>query len=61
MTNTHGAYIVSWDFSEGNDSGVLIVGRQYEGALTIVNAFQGQDAYEIYEKLSTVKNVEEKV
>ena len=61
MTNTNSAYIVSWDFSHGKDVGVLIVGKQENGVMKIVNAFQGQEAHDIYEKLSTVKKVEEKV
>ena len=61
MTNTNGAYIVSWDFSHGKDVGVLIVGHQHDGKMDIVNAFQGDEAYDIYKKLSTVKKAEEKV
>lgn len=61
MTNSNGAYIVSWDFTRGKDVGVLIVGHQHDGKIDIVNAFQGQEAYDIYTKLSTVKKVEEKV
>lgn len=53
--NTHGAYIVSWDFTHGTDVGVLIVGEQKNGNVTIINAFQGQEAEDIYKKLSTVK------
>lgn len=60
MTNTNGAYIVSWDFSNGKDNDVLIVGQQKNDTMNIVNAFQGQEARDIYEKLSTVKKVEEK-
>lgn len=56
MTNTSGSYIVSWDFSHGKDDDVLIVGSQHKGVVDIVNAFQGQEARDIYEKLSTVKN-----
>lgn len=61
MPDTNGAYIVSWDFSHGKDVDVLIVGEQKNGAMNIVNAFQGQEARDIYKKLSTVKKVEEKV
>ena len=61
MINSNGAYIVSWDFTRGKDVGVLIVGKQHDGKIDIVNAFQGQEAYDIYTKLSTVKKVEEKV
>ena len=54
MTNPNGAYIVSWDFSRGDDQGVLIVGKQEAGTMNIVNAFSGEEAHEIYMKLSTV-------
>lgn len=50
-----GAYVVSWDFSNGNDVGVLLVGIRRNGQLKTVNAFQGEEAYDIYKKLSTKK------
>lgn len=54
MTNT-GSVIVSWDFSKGKDVGVLLVGRQKPGRnVEIVNAFQGQEAVDIYKKLMIV-------
>lgn len=43
--------IVSWDFSRGKDVGVLIVGRQKKGKVEIVNAYQGEEAKAIYQKL----------
>ena len=46
--------IIGVDFSE-RDNGVLIVGRQKNGEVTIINAFQGKEAFDIYEKLITVK------
>lgn len=53
--------LVSVDFTKGEDTGVLIVGRQEkEGKVNIVNAFQGQEAIDIYKKLITVKNKENK-
>ena len=55
MEITSGAYVVSWDFSNGNDLGVLLVGIKKNGQLKIVNAFQGKEAYDIYKKLSTKK------
>ena len=46
------ALICSVDF-EG-DHGVLIVGRQNQkGGIDIVNAFQGEEAMELYTKLTT--------
>ena len=50
-----GAVIVSWAFTRGRDVGVLIVGRQTKGNVEIVNAFQGDEAFDIYEKLTNVK------
>jgi ATP-dependent DNA ligase len=52
---TNDVVIVSWDFSHGEDKGVLIVGRQTNGVVKVINAFQGKDARDIYEKLTTVK------
>lgn len=46
--------IIGVDFSE-RDNGVLIVGRQKNGEVTIINAFQGKEAFDIYEKLITIK------
>jgi hypothetical protein len=55
----NGAVIVSWDFSHGADKGVLIVGRKtHKDAITVINAFQGEEAHDIYEKLTTVKKGE---
>lgn len=48
-----GSLIVSWDFSRGEDVGVLIVGEQNNGRVDIVNAFQGKEAHEIHKRLVT--------
>lgn len=48
--------IVSVSFTGGDDTGVLLVGRKAPGAeVEIVNAFQGKEAKELYEKLTTKK------
>ena len=57
MTEKYGAYIVSWDFSK-EDAGVLIVGQQTKGTMKIINAFQGEEAYDIYKKLTGDKKSE---
>lgn len=50
-----GSVIVSWDFSKGEDIGVLLVGKQHPGRhVEIINAFQGQEAVDIYKKLMAV-------
>lgn len=43
--------IVSWDFAHGKDVGVLIVGRREKGKMEIINAYQGEEAKELYRKL----------
>lgn len=46
--------IIGVDFPN-RDDGVLIVGRQKNGEVTIINAFQGKEAFDIYEKLITIR------
>lgn len=52
---TSGAVVVSWDFAHGMDVGVVLVGEQKNGAMEVINAFQGKEAEEIYKKLTTPK------
>lgn len=56
MANVNECLLVSVDFTRGPDTGVLIVGRQKEGKVDVINAFQGQEAIDIYNKLITTKN-----
>lgn len=49
---TNGAFVVSWDFSREEDKDLVIVGERKNGVMEVVNAFQGKDARDIYEKLS---------
>lgn len=55
MDKTNGCFVVSWDFNHGEDKDLAIVGERANGKLNIINAFQGQEARDIYNKLSTVK------
>lgn len=50
--------LVGIDFSNSEDKGVLIVGRRNfkTGQTDIVNAFQGEEAMELYKKLITKDN-----
>lgn len=50
MNKVEGAFIVSFSFSD-KDKGVLIVGKQTKGKVDIINAFQGDEAWELYHKL----------
>lgn len=48
--------LIGVDFTNKPDADVLIVGRKREGeAIDIVNAFQGQEARDLYAKLITQK------
>lgn len=48
--------VVSVDFSNKNDTGVMLVGRKrMNQSMEIINAFQGDEARELYEKLITTK------
>lgn len=52
--------LVSVDFSNKDGTGVLIVGRKrMNQSVEIINAFQGDEARELYEKLITKKTKEE--
>jgi hypothetical protein len=51
--------LVSVDFSNKNDTGVMVVGRKrMNQSVEIINAFQGDEARELYEKLVTKKKKE---
>lgn len=47
--------IVSWDLSHEKDVGVLLVGKQVDGRVEIINAFQGDEAYELCHRLTVQK------
>lgn len=49
---TSGAVIVSWDFSHGRDKDILLVGKQKNGVVEVINAFQGPEAFELWKKLT---------
>ena len=45
--------LVSFDFTNGVDKSVLVVGRQLpRHSAEIINAFQGEEAYELWKKLT---------
>ena len=51
--------IVSYD-NQSNDIPILIVGRKRKNqSVVIINAFQGDEATELYTKLTTVKKSED--
>ena len=55
MTNLSDTLLVSINFSD-KDTGVLVVGRKRKNqSVEIINAFQGEEALELYKKLVTKK------
>lgn len=58
--NLNSGLIIGYDFTKGKDVGVLIVGAQVDKQVKIVNAFQGEEAWELYQRLITVKKGEAK-
>ena len=54
-TRTTVSLLIGYNFSE-EDKGVLIVGRKAKGeSVEVVNAFEGEEAWELYKKLITKK------
>ena len=52
--------VVSCDFpNEKENDGILIVGRPHGGKIDILNAFDGKEARDIWDKLITVNKKEE--
>ncbi len=49
------AVIVSIDERDGK--AILVVGRQKNGQMQVINAFENEEAIELYEKLITQKVV----
>lgn len=54
MEHINESFIVGVDFGD-NDQGVLIVGKQTEKGIDVINAVAGKEAYELYLKLITKK------
>lgn len=52
--------LVSFDFTHGEDNRICIVGKKDGKTITIVNAFEGQKAVDIFKLLTTVQKKEEK-
>ena len=49
---TQDTLLISVDFSNGEDTDVLVIGRKIPNdSVKIVNAFQGQEARKLYETL----------
>lgn len=56
MKKTSDSLIVGFDSSAGKNGTVLVVGRKKpREAVDIINAFEGEEALELYKKLITPK------
>lgn len=56
MEKTSDSLIIGFDSSAGKDGTVLIVGRKKpREAVDVINAFDGEEALELYKKLTTPK------
>ena len=49
----HESLIIGVSFTSDKDNNVMIVGRKKNDVMSIVNAFQGEEAIELYNKLTT--------
>ena len=57
--NSKGCYLVSWDFTNGKDKSVVLVGIKEKGQeVKVVNAFEGEEAEDIIEKLTVKEDSE---
>lgn len=57
MSKQKGSVIVSWDFSNGVDTGVLLVGEKKPmQPVQVIGAYQGKAAVDLMETL-TAKNL----
>ena len=56
MLPTTDTLLIGFDSTNGKENTVLVVGRKRKNkSVDIINAFQGKEAEELYEKLTTVK------
>lgn len=56
MSKISEAVVVSIDYDESENNGILLVGRKKgKGPIEIINAFQGPEALDIYKKLTIAK------
>ena len=58
--NVSEGFIVSVDIRNNGDNAILIVGVKKKQKVEIVNAFSGQEAIDLYHKLTTPVVKEEK-
>ena len=53
-----GCFLVSYDFTNGKDASIMLVAQKdTKGETTIINGFQGEEAEELFVKLTTTDKV----
>ena len=58
--STTDSMLIGFNRMLGEDIATVLVGKKREnGSVEIINAFEGEEAIELYEKLITIKNKEE--
>ena len=55
MKELNGSLVVGYDFTD-KDTGVLIIGKQENGSVNVINAFQDKEASELLHKLIDKEN-----
>lgn len=55
IDGTERGFVVSCVFPNNGDIPIVVVGERVDGVMQIVNAFQGEEAKEIFKKLTTRK------
>ena len=56
IDGTERGFVVSCVFPSNGDIPIVVVGERVDGVMQIVNAFQGEEAKEIFNRLTTRKD-----
>ena len=52
MIPEHGSVIVSWDYTNGKDKAIAVIGKKAPGqAIKVINAYEGDEAIALIKKL----------
>lgn len=53
-----GCFLVSYDFTNGKDKNIMLIAQKdTKGETIVINGFQGQEAEELFRKLTTTNKV----
>ena len=58
-SDLNSSLLVGFDFTRGEDVGIVLVGKVKDGKTEIINAFQGEEAWALYQKLITKTEIME--